>query len=81
MNNKPKKLCTHCGNYPATLPDRNIQGRPIKRICENCYRVNLSNDFISVLKSHFRRSHEELESWRNEILPNIVTPMEDDNNV
>ncbi len=43
------KMCELCGLNPATIPDRNRQGRPIKRICAACHSRRLSEDMKKII--------------------------------
>lgn len=44
------KLCIKCGTNPATVPDRNNPGRPIKRLCSACHGERLRGDIRVVLR-------------------------------
>ena len=62
------KMCELCGNNPATVPDRNRQGRPVKRICGVCHAVRLRQDVEHVLELRAARqakTENELEWGKN----------------
>jgi hypothetical protein len=44
------KHCVVCHTRPATLPDRESMGRPIKRVCHECHAQRLIEDLKAVLK-------------------------------
>ena len=44
-----KKKCEICGQRPATVPDRERQGRPVNRICSECHRSRLAEDMKIVM--------------------------------
>lgn len=46
------KTCILCGKNPRELPDRNIQGRPIKRVCRECHAGRLRGDIVTVLEAN-----------------------------
>lgn len=48
------KLCIMCNKNKATIPDRNVQGRPIKKICNSCHAQRLSNDIKGIIQ-HVKR--------------------------
>jgi hypothetical protein len=43
------KLCIKCRTNKAELPDREVMGRPIKKICRECHRKRLEEDLKRVL--------------------------------
>jgi hypothetical protein len=43
------KLCEKCGENPASVPDRNRMGRPIKRICFGCHSAMLAGDMQRIV--------------------------------
>lgn len=43
------KMCELCGENPATLPDRERMGRPIKRVCSRCHSARLRGDLQHIL--------------------------------
>jgi DNA-directed RNA polymerase subunit RPC12/RpoP len=43
------KLCKLCHLRPATLPDREEMGRPIKAVCFTCHRQRLEQDLQAAL--------------------------------
>ncbi len=43
------KKCKICKIRPATVPDRNCVGRPIKRICTDCHAARLRGDLAQVI--------------------------------
>lgn len=44
------KLCELCRERNAEVPDRNRQGRPIKRICRPCHRKRLEGDLDRIMR-------------------------------
>jgi hypothetical protein len=44
-----KKVCKLCGKNPATVPDRNMQGRFIPEICSECHAKRLREDLKEIL--------------------------------
>lgn len=46
------KLCKLCKKRPAEIPDRNIQGRPIKSICKQCHVERIKQDMARIVKQH-----------------------------
>ena len=53
---KKIKLCKICGIRPATIPDRNQMGRPVKTICEICHRERLRADVVKIVDLHNKKS-------------------------
>jgi len=51
---KTKKLCRLCHVNPATVPDRDYPGRPIKRICNQCHTKRLVDDFKRLMEARKR---------------------------
>lgn len=47
-----KRMCNICGENPATVPDRERIGRPIKRVCGECHRKRLREDMEHILKCY-----------------------------
>lgn len=47
-----KKLCILCGVGRREIPDRNVMGRPIKKICRKCHSERLRGDMVKVLKAN-----------------------------
>lgn len=43
------KLCVLCRKRPAAVPDRNVMGRPIRRVCRECHSGRLQGDLRTVL--------------------------------
>lgn len=43
------RMCIVCHVKPATVPDRNQMGRPIKRVCADCHRARLAEDLKRIL--------------------------------
>lgn len=41
------KKCEICGVSPATVPDRERIGRPVKRLCSPCHTLKLVGDMLS----------------------------------
>jgi hypothetical protein len=50
-----KKLCKICGINPATIPDRERMGRPVKSICVDCHSLRLSGDMAKILELEKRK--------------------------
>ena len=46
---KPKRMCIVCHKRPPAVPDRNVMGRPIKRVCLECHGERLRMDLLSGL--------------------------------
>jgi hypothetical protein len=71
------KLCEKCGKNPATLPDRNRMGRPIKRICSECHSGLLRGDLERVLnnmkKVMAEKTPEQILSDYETYMDNIET--------
>jgi len=44
------KFCVVCHKNPPELPDRNVIGRPINRVCRECHMMRLRGDMIQLLK-------------------------------
>lgn len=40
--------CVICGVNPREIPDRNAQGRPIKKICRRCHANRLLGDLLRI---------------------------------
>ena len=60
-----RKLCLLCKKNHAQVPDRNMMGRPIKRLCRECHRERLREDLEYIKKLRERckkmiRSDEEI---------------------
>lgn len=47
------KKCILCLRREATVPDREREGRPIKRICSECHKARLLGDIKRVLAYNF----------------------------
>ena len=43
---KPKRMCIVCHKRPPAVPDRNVMGRPIKRVCLECHGEHLRMDLM-----------------------------------
>lgn len=52
------KKCSICHIRPAEVPDRNIQGRPIKRICKQCHIERLKGDLGRILGNYDRNKKD-----------------------
>jgi hypothetical protein len=48
--------CIVCGINKATIPDRERQGRPVKRLCLECHRQRLKEDIQYIAKTLERKS-------------------------
>ena len=59
-----KKLCEICLKNLATVPDRNVGGRPINRICRVCHCERIKNDFDRIFAKVEKR-RQELEAELN----------------
>jgi hypothetical protein len=55
------KLCELCQERPASIPDRNREGRPINRICSQCHRIRLAGDLRNVLVVEYKKRHPDKE--------------------
>ncbi len=56
-----KKLCEVCRVNPATVPDRERMGRPIKRVCSECHADRLRGDWAVIMEKRAeaqRRNHD-----------------------
>jgi hypothetical protein len=51
IENVNMKKCEICGIEEAIFPDRNRQGRPIKRICKKCHISRLYDDLKFIKRS------------------------------
>ena len=49
-------LCIICWEKPATIPDREQMGRPIKWICKECHGARLRGDMDYILRMHHKRN-------------------------
>lgn len=49
------RTCNVCHERKATVPDRSVMGRPIKRLCSLCHRIRLSGDAKEILDDYDRR--------------------------
>lgn len=47
----PKK-CIVCHERKPEVPDRNVQGRPIKKLCKHCHRERLIGDLKNIHAIH-----------------------------
>jgi len=76
------KLCEKCGKNPATLPDRNRMGRPIKRICSECHSELLRGDLERVLtnmkKVMQEKTPEQTHSDYEDYMSNMTEPSKRD---
>jgi hypothetical protein len=50
-----KKMYEICGEKPATVPDRERMGRPIKRVCLSCHSRRLIDDMKYIVELHEKR--------------------------
>ena len=48
-------MCEICGQHPATVPDRERMGRPIKRICSPCHSLRLAGDMKRIMELREKR--------------------------
>lgn len=48
------KMCTICGLQPVETRDRNVMGRPIKRLCKECHEKRLCDDLKAIMLSHMK---------------------------
>lgn len=69
------KPCIICGTNPATIPDRNVPGRPIKRICSRCHGLRLAGDFVEIARLEAERI-KRLRGLTFETVPPETTPSE-----
>lgn len=56
-----KKLCVVCQKNKPRVPDINIQGRPIKRVCLDCHGRRLQGDLSIILKKEHNPSKTSLK--------------------
>lgn len=59
--------CIVCHERPAAVPDRNVMGRPIKRVCLECHRERLQSDFQPLLDALERKGIKQIDNDGNEI--------------
>lgn len=53
-------LCRLCKVRKAEIPDRNIMGRPIKRLCRDCHQQRLLDDLENIrLQEQERRMRKD----------------------
>ena len=52
---KSKRLCNVCHINIATVPDREIFGKPIPRVCSDCHAKRLRGDFVKILEVERKR--------------------------
>ena len=45
-----KRKCNICGVNPREVPDREVMGRPTKKICRRCHLALLRGDIEEVLR-------------------------------
>lgn len=58
--------CIVCHERPAAVPDRNVTGRPIKRVCRQCHVERLQSDFQPLLDALERKGIKQLDENGNE---------------
>ncbi len=46
------KMCKICRVNPATVPDREQMGRPIKKVCDSCHELRLRGDMERIYELH-----------------------------
>ena len=51
------KLCIICRQRPAEVPDREVMGRPIKKICKQCHAKRLQNDLNVILDRRIKMKY------------------------
>lgn len=56
-----KRKCNVCWERPAEVPDRNVMGRPIKRVCKQCHAARLAGDLRSILAIQAKRKEVRRE--------------------
>ncbi len=49
------RLCPLCRTHSATVPGRNVIGRPSIRICPSCHTAIFVNDSNRILDSYYRK--------------------------
>ncbi len=49
-----KRLCILCHQRPREVPDRNVMGKPINKVCRLCHGQRLAGDMRQVLNERFR---------------------------
>ena len=52
MSAKAKRVCVVCHLRPPTVPDRNVMGRQVNRICSECHAARLRGDLKLVLAQY-----------------------------
>lgn len=55
-----KKICIICKERPATVPDRERMGRPIKRLCRQCHAARLQGDIRLIFEGLLGRKMGEI---------------------
>ena len=50
-------LCIVCSERPATVPDRETMGRPIKKVCGQCHAARLRGDMHRIMAR--RKAYQE----------------------
>lgn len=59
------RLCMLCELRPATVPDREQMGRPIKRVCSECHAARLRGDLHKILDERNKRGASSAESSKS----------------
>ena len=54
---KKLKLCIICHKEPAEIPDREVMGRPIKKICKKCHSERLKQDMQIISNLHMKQGN------------------------
>ena len=44
------RKCIVCGIGEPAVPDRNVMGRPIKKVCRSCHAARLRGDLEYIMK-------------------------------
>ena len=55
---QPKRMCIVCHKRAPEVPDRNVMGRPIKRVCLECHGERLRGD-LALGMSRILKQREE----------------------
>lgn len=55
---EPKK-CIVCGVGPREVPDRNVMGRLVHKVCRQCHRKRLLGDLDRIIRTNRQRKPGE----------------------
>lgn len=72
---QPKRMCIVCHKRPPAVPDRNVMGRPIKRVCLECHGERLRGDLalgMSRILKEREESNKPMTATKRRIALDIV---------